>query len=561
MNILDTFFILFKSDTKEVDKGMDESKEKAGKLIDEFKKVDLSAQGVNATLKDMAMRGAAILGLSLSITALYSGIKKNAEEMAALDKLAAKLGTTADAVDQFMDQGALLSLDEDVTKGGLEALNQAAQDTALGMGRAKKVFEELGITVTDASGKVKPITSLMSELATTFKDMDKGKQIRVMERLGLNPALLKLFNADLADLNERLETIDKSAGFNFERTRKLSGEFVKSSNALKIELNSIGTFFEKLKSAAYTEFLPIIIKGIKAVTFVMHELFDFITKHSDFVRGAILGISIAITAFLVPAAIKGAIAVAAMLAPFILVGAAVAAVIAIFALFYEDIAIYMAGGKSLVGRFLPPWDELKEKIGEVSELLGFFAKLFRAVADVGAMAWKIMFGTMGFVANEGTNTILAQFERIKNYVLEIAEQIKKVFIEIYESINKALSALGMEGGIGDFLDQIKKSASGAFEGFKKGVMAVENTGVVDQLLNFGRDAIGLPNQTPLSSTTSSAITNSTNTTNKNTEVRIDKVEVNAPQATNADGISKEIGNSLTTQMRQAISNYDDGVRA
>lgn len=559
MTILDTFYVLFKSDTKEVDKSLDDSKKKSESLLDSLTKTAVGADGLGASLRDLAMKGAGLLGVSLSLKTLYDNIKENAEAMAALDRLAARLNTTADAIDQFIDMGALLGLKEDVTKGGLEALNQAAQDTALGMGRAKKVFEELGITVTDTKGKVKPITDLMTELAGKFTDMEKGKQVRVMERLGLDPALLKLFNADLVALGARLEDIDKAAGFNFERLRTLSQGYTKQSNAMKLEINSIFAFFEKLKSASYTAFLPIVIKGLQYLTKVAHELYEYIIRHSDVVKGALIAISTAISYFLIPAAIKGAIAFATMLAPFLLVGAAVAAVVAAFALMYEDMQVYLEGGDSLLGRFLPKWDDLKSKIDTVANT--FKAFTFGLIGDTGTIeaAWKSMLELMGLENDAAVAKWVANFKEFTDYLKEIGADVKKVFTDIIDVINQVFEMLGIKGGAGGFADEIKASVGDTVKMLKDGISGARNTDFVGEAMSIGREMLGRVGESPISSNNSSAISNSTSKTS-NANVQIDNLNVQT-QATDAQGISKSVGDTMKSQVSQALNNFDDGVVA
>lgn len=560
MTILDTFYVLFKSDTKEVDQGIKKSKEGSEALLDSLKKTAIGADSLGSALKDLAMKGAGLLGVSLSLKVLYDNIKENAEAMAALDRLAARLNTTADAIDQFMDTGALLGLKEDVTRGGLEALNQAAQDTALGMGRAKKVFEELGVTVTNTEGKVKPITDLMTELAEKFKDMDKGRQVRIMERLGLDPALLKLFNADLAAIGQRLENIDRAAGFNFEKLRGLTSAYTKQSNAFKLEMNSIYAFFEKLRSASYTEFLPLVTKGLQFLTKIAHELYDFIIKHSDVVRGALIAIGSAITYFLIPAAIKGAIAFATMLAPFLLVGAAVAAVVAAFALMYEDLQVYLEGGDSLLGRFLPKWDELRGKIEEVQGAFKSLANLF--VSDVAAPienAVKTLLAAIGLDSQEAIDEWLGNFYRFRDGVIDVFNDVKKTIQDVIDLINKVFALIGYSGGASDFANDIKKSIGNTVEMFKDLANGAQNTDFLGEAMSIGREMLGRVGESPINSMNSNAISNSS-TTNKTQSVTIQKIEV-MTQATDAQGISKSVGDTMTSQMRQALNNYDDGVKA
>jgi hypothetical protein len=74
----------------------------------------------------------------------------------------------------------------------------------------------------------------------------------------------------------------------------------------------------------------------------------------------------------------------------------------------------------------------------------------------------------------------------------------------------------------------------------------------------GKDSIGAASATPMASSSSSSISNSKSS--KSTSVNVGKVEVKT-QATDAAGISKAIGGSMETQMRQAANNFDDGLLA
>ena len=165
MTILDTFFILFDSDASKLDKGLGETEKKADGLIDKLKGVDKEGAKAGASLYDLIGKGAGLLGVGLSIGALIAGVKSTAAAYDELGKLAARFRSTTDAVDEFRDASALLGISEEKSTGALMALDTAIQDTFLGMGRAKKVFEELGVSVTDANGKIKPTTAVMGELA------------------------------------------------------------------------------------------------------------------------------------------------------------------------------------------------------------------------------------------------------------------------------------------------------------------------------------------------------------------------------------------------------------
>ena len=70
--------------------------------------------------------------------------------------------------------------------------------------------------------------------------------------------------------------------------------------------------------------------------------------------------------------------------------------------------------------------------------------------------------------------------------------------------------------------------------------------------------IAAANASPTNAMSSSAVTNSNQAVSKSTSISIDKLEVNT-KATDADGISQGISDSLGHHLRQAGDHYDDGI--
>lgn len=73
----------------------------------------------------------------------------------------------------------------------------------------------------------------------------------------------------------------------------------------------------------------------------------------------------------------------------------------------------------------------------------------------------------------------------------------------------------------------------------------------------GKDMLGMASETPIASQSSGAILAGGNTTKSNS-VKIDNVNVQT-QATDANGIAKDMSGSLQNQMAQTVAAFDDGV--
>lgn len=252
--------------------------------IDEAGLNKFSSAVGSASLKVMALGAATVA----AATAVFAAVQDIADEYDQLDKLATRFRTTTEAVDEFADMAGVLGLSKEQSIGSLKALDQAIADTALGMGRAKMVFEELGIKVTDANGKMKPTTEVMDDLALKLKDMEKGKAIRVMERLGLDPALMKLFNADLAQLRQDLNDIDKAAGFDLGEAVAESKAFMSSWRALTIEFNKVKLVFEKLYESIGVKLMPKMRAGIEQFRAQIEQFRRKLMDNFEAIRNAIM---------------------------------------------------------------------------------------------------------------------------------------------------------------------------------------------------------------------------------------------------------------------------------
>lgn len=103
-----------------------------------------------------------------------------------------------------------------------------------------------------------------------------------------------------------------------------------------------------------------------------------------------MGVAKVFTMIAAAAAVKN-LTMGVMLLKYILIAAAIAAVIALIALLIEDFILYTKGQKSLFGKILPPWDELKEKIEAVKFAIAKFAlKWNDSLESVGRALFKFV---------------------------------------------------------------------------------------------------------------------------------------------------------------------------
>lgn len=236
-----------------------------GFKVDEAGLAKFSAGIASASLRVTALAAATTAAAGV----IVAGVQKIAADFDQMDKLATQFRTTADAIDEFADAAGILGIKEETAVDGLRNLDRAIVDTSMDMGRAKAVFADLGITVKDAAGNLKPTTEVMAELAEKFKGMERGKQIRVMERLGLDPSLLKLFNADMVALRAEMEAIDKAAGLDFGQAMAESKAFMEIWRAMQQEIQKWKLLFKTTMESVSVKLMPKFRAQIRAITDAM----------------------------------------------------------------------------------------------------------------------------------------------------------------------------------------------------------------------------------------------------------------------------------------------------
>lgn len=206
---------------------------------------------------------------------IIDGVKDVAEENKQLGLLAQQLNTTADSVDNFIDTAQILGIDNQTATESLKGFSRAVEDAGMGIGRSKKVFETLGISIKDSSGHVRATTDILADLQEKMKGMDRGKQLRVMERLGLDPKMLMMFNDAFGNtkyIGDELSKIDVAAGFNLDKAVAQSNEFSKSWKGMTVEFSLFKMLLEKMKEAIAVYLMPRIEIAINKVTGTIKDL-------------------------------------------------------------------------------------------------------------------------------------------------------------------------------------------------------------------------------------------------------------------------------------------------
>lgn len=545
MGVLDTFFLLFEADASKLDKGLEDTRKKGKQTAEEMKVVDKAAEKMGESFRESIKE---LLGAAAAALALHSMTEAMLEAAHAADELNDAANRMGESIEMLGIWGDLTKKNGGSTQGfiaSLEALDRnLASIEVTGKSRAAPFLKELGIDLDSAAYKGKSAAELLLPLADAFKDLDKQKSLAMGQRLGFDQATIMTLQAGRREVEELIEK-EKELGV----ITKKQGEI---ADAYGDQMDDTRHAFRSLWLSVAEVVLPVLTKVMKGFEMVA----TFARKHSDFVVGLMIALGVAIGTYVLPPLAAMAVEAAIAFAPFLLVGAAIAALATTFALLYDDVMNFLDGNDSLIGQLLEKWPVLGviiEKVTDFVKGLGdVFAWTFNTVSDVISIAIEL-------------------FKRFVGWIVETIHN-SKFLTAIVNGVTSAFQLLGDVAGmiwdgivtdVENFIELIKAAfnivksiASAITSGLGMAKEALGIGGATSTGVAAGQAALGAAAGSPLASQTS----NSINTRSSNKVVNVGQVTVQT-QATDAAGIARGIGGAMSTQMRQASANFDDGVAA
>ena len=228
--------------------------------------------GITTASTRAAALGAATTAAAAAIVA---GVSKVAAEFNQLDLLAQKYNTSASAIDDFIDSAEMVGVGGEVAEQALASMNKVVGEAALGIGRGQIILEKLGISAKDAAGKIRPTTDVIADLQTKLAGMDRGQGMAIMEKLGLNPELLRMFNGELGNLSkiqDEMSKTDVSVGLDFDDAIKQSKEFQASMIGMKTEARLLWHWFTTLWESLAVKLMPKVRAGLDRMSKVFENL-------------------------------------------------------------------------------------------------------------------------------------------------------------------------------------------------------------------------------------------------------------------------------------------------
>lgn len=469
MSLLDTFAILFETDAGEaaddVDRLGDALDDTGGAGQEAARGVDAANQAAADSTQTM---GGLVKGLAgvvagyLSWQAISAAVFSQAIQTDEVGKFADTMGLAIGEVDAWGEAVVRNGGSVDAFRGSVESMNDALTDMALtGGGPAVEVLGRLGIQALDSSGKIRKSTDVMLEMADAFQGLSEVESAGLAKRLGLDQGTILMLQQGRVAVEQMVE-----------QQRQLGGRTQEGYEAAAVFNDTLADtqrMFVGVADGANQRILPVLTSFLKGLQTVI----AWAQEHQDVVVGFFGAVAAIITAVYLPAMTAAAVATLTAAAPFILIGAVIAAVGAAFALLYEDVKAYIGGQESFVGNLAKKYEWFGKLLDgviagakwvwqEFTDFVGGMAENAMGALDFLGAAFEFIFGKMGGdmetfndVADVVVDAIIAAFRMM-------ADIIGGILDFIVSPIETAIAGIEKLKGLAADLD-IGGMASGAVD--------------------------------------------------------------------------------------------------
>ena len=540
MALLDTLLLVFKADTSQADAGLDSARKKSDELIDSIRDADAAAGKAGASLKAMAAGALGGLAAAFSVSAAISGAFARADNIRAIEQTSDAIGSAIENVDAFGKAAEAMGGDAQGARDSLtdmaEKMGEAMSDVESG---AAKAFKSLGISLKSADGSTKDAISGMLDLASAVEGLDRSAAVFKIKELGITDnRTVEMILKGRQEL-ERMLRVQKEQGVVTKEAAENARKLTEATGSLKNMISSAGASFLDSIIPALTKVIEWLGKGV-----------SWMTDNKDFVIGFFGAIAAVVTALYLPAMISAAAATLAATWPLLLIGVAIAAAAAAFALIYDDIMNFVDGNDSF--------------IGQIFEKYPMVEKIVMTLIDAFRQMWQILITgaqQVGDFVTAGFQQVIAGIKAAIDYLIEAYGAIQGFVdnsLSAFQSMADGISAI-----FSFIVDTVKSSMSFVTAGIDKiksgvsGVAGFFGFGDSSDAMGSAGQQLGMAAGAPSNGVTSSAISNLASTSSES-NVQVGSVVIQT-QATDAQGISKDVGSELQNQLKNLEHESATGV--
>lgn len=344
--------------------------------------LDKINDGIKSAVKGLT---AIVAAAAAAGTAMFIFAKKTAESNDTLGKFAEVIGIDLEALQElgFVAEANGGSIDS--MNSSLSNLSKVMAEASKGMGGGVEAFGRLGLSVTDAEGRIKSADDFLFELADSFAELEtQAERIELAGKLGIDQNLILSLQEGSEALRRQREEA-RELGFIIGKdaakaAANFNGELQKVTSVISGLSNKIGQELMKEITPLLTAFVEwfkinkqIIGQNIAKFLFGVIRTFRVLVSIGLRVIDVIKWIVDSIGGLKIALGVLGGIILAlnfkALLLPIVLGGIALALV-----LLLDEIRVFSQGGESVLGKALDSFIERFKALGRVIQKTKNFLK-------------------------------------------------------------------------------------------------------------------------------------------------------------------------------------------
>jgi hypothetical protein len=561
MSILETFYILFKSDAKDVKQSAKEAESSTKQLENALQSADKATQQVGKAFKSMIGTASTALAGIFAIGAVSASVLRAAADADALNKTAEALDVNIESLHAWGEAVARSGGSSEGFQNTLRSLSADFMTLATNStSKTLPFFQKLGVDMLDANGKVRNVMDVLPELAEQFETLSKTESTGLGQKMGLDQGTITLLQQGRRAVEDQIRR-QKELGVVTKENAEIAAKF-------NDQLDDMGQLFR----AMYTRIMTTIMPALTWVLQKFEATFLYLKEHQDLVVGFFTVVAGVLTTLYLPAVLRAAAVTLALVAPYLLIGAAIAAVAALFALAAEDVMAFLEGNDSAIGEWTKSWPIIGDIVRGLVYLFEWLATAANAVLQLlldilnPFVSMDEAFARLSKTLDAAFSKVIDKLPWLKKMIGGVGDAfgvVGGIIKTTWDGIGEAIeSVIGVASHglkiISGTLGQVKSffgigdSTSG--DSARGAAASVDQANVI-----AGKQALAVTS-TPLSAQTSNSITHANRNVNRNMSVQTGPITINAKEA-NGDAVNQALSRGLGQELSSTLNHFDDGVAA
>lgn len=290
--IIDSLLIKLGYDTSEVSAGsakVDKALKQTGTEAEKTGKKTKKASDDHAkSLDDVAKNALKFLAIIGGASAIKRFAEQLIESGAALDRLSKNLGENVETVSAWGNAAELAGGDTAGLQGAFDMLSKAQTELMLtGESHVLPYFSALGVGMADATGKARPINDILLDISEKLSGFDRPTANNFGRMLGIDQGTMNLLLKGRAEVEL---TLQRQKEFNV-LTKQQGEESSRLNKALIEGKQSFSAFGRELLSTA--------TPALEKLFEIFSDVGSWMRENKEFVTGFLIAMAAGITALVV----------------------------------------------------------------------------------------------------------------------------------------------------------------------------------------------------------------------------------------------------------------------